>query len=49
MVEMNFYLSEEMFNKLADLKEKDPEFKDKSFNDFARELLETMIFIKERS
>lgn len=50
MVEFNFYLTEDTFNKLADLKEQetDPEFRSMTFNEYARAILETEIWTRHR-
>ena len=48
MIKFNFYLTEEYFDKLAAVKEAetDPEYKNMTFNEYARELLENAIFSK---
>jgi hypothetical protein len=45
MVELHFYLSEEDFGKLADLRDQElnPELRGMTFNDYARGLLEAAI------
>lgn len=51
MVEFNFYLTDETFEKLADLKEQetDPAYKTMSMNDYAAEMLDIVIWSRHRA
>lgn len=50
MTEISFYLPDEYFEKLADLKEQetDPDCRSLTYNEYARELLEQVIWMRHK-